>query len=373
MTTELKYAPGEASKRLILNNPSQARQGAVWGCATHVRNGVPEARAFKTKDSNESASLRDAGWQQILTNPTLRCAYAGLLKACASGTFCSLPKPASKRLTLNNPAQTRQGAVWGCATRVHNGVPEARALNHSVLEEVLFPHLYATLHQQCSIFLGKTDPPVMFFLSFDIVHYLVFVVDAIGESRIFMCPAFEMGEGWIGFEPLAGKGLDSLYVLCNRYGSRERNKNMHVIWHTSYTVYLSVQVVCLFHDDRIELAVMLYSDGLLAAIGAKDYVVERLDITHDRITKDSGKNCYRFENASLRDAGWLFPGNPTLRCACAGLLRVSASGTYQAHSITDDTKRHRHAMAVDQNGAMNIEESMWHAPCELDKQTHKAA
>ena len=38
-------------------------------------------------------------------------------------------------LTLNNPAQARQGAVWGYATRVHDCVPEARALNPSVFEE----------------------------------------------------------------------------------------------------------------------------------------------------------------------------------------------------------------------------------------------
>ena len=212
------------------------------------------------------------------------------------------PGEASKRLILNNPSQARQGAVWGCATRVPNGVPEARALNPSILEEVLFPYLDATLHQQSPIFHGKTNPLMMFFLSFDIVHYLIFVVYAIGESRILMRPAIEMGESWIGLEPLAGKCFDRLYVLCHRYSGRERNKNMHVVGHSAYTVYLSMQVVSLFHDDRIELAIMLDGDGLLAAIGAKDYMVERLDVTHKRITKNSGKYCYRFENASLRDA-----------------------------------------------------------------------
>lgn len=42
---------------------------------------------------------------------------------------------APEGLTLNNPAQTRKGAVWGHATRVLACVPEARALNPSVFEE----------------------------------------------------------------------------------------------------------------------------------------------------------------------------------------------------------------------------------------------
>ncbi|MBQ9587205.1 MAG: hypothetical protein IJR26_05030 [Bacteroidales bacterium] len=42
--------------------------------------------------------------------------------------------------------------------------------------------------------------------------------------------------------------------------------------------------------------------------------------------------------------------NPTLRCACAGLLRVSASGTFQKHDTTNGIGQHRRAMAADQRG-----------------------
>ena len=98
MTTAIRYAHREASERLTLNNPAQARKGAVWGCATRVLDGVPEARALKTKTGNESASLRDAIAPRIEVSPTLRfkrgCsprsrphACAGLLRVSASGTF----------------------------------------------------------------------------------------------------------------------------------------------------------------------------------------------------------------------------------------------------------------------------------------------
>ncbi len=42
---------------------------------------------------------------------------------------------AQEGLTLNNPAQTRKGAVWAHATRDPACVPKARALNPSVFEE----------------------------------------------------------------------------------------------------------------------------------------------------------------------------------------------------------------------------------------------
>ena len=48
---------------------------------------------------------------------------------------------APEGLTLNNPAQARKGAVWGHATRVLACMPEARALNPSVFEEVLLSRM----------------------------------------------------------------------------------------------------------------------------------------------------------------------------------------------------------------------------------------
>lgn len=331
-------ATARAPEGLTLNNPAQARQGAVWGCTTRVPIGVPEARAFNPSvfEEFESASLRDAV-AHVLTYPTQRfergCslrsrphACAGLLRVSAYGTIISdhlvfdATARASEGLTLNNPSQVRQGAVWGCTTRLPIGVPEARALTHSILKEILFPYLYATLHQQSPVFLGKTNPLVMFFLSFDIVHYLVFVVDAVGEGCILVSPPIEMGESGISLEPLAGKGLDSLHILRHRYGGWERNKNMHVVGHTANAIYLSVQVVGLFHNDRIELAVVLDGDGLLATVGAKDYVIERLDITHNDKTRQSDYYCSGFESASLRDAGWLARGQPHTALRLCGVI-----------------------------------------------------
>jgi hypothetical protein len=87
---------------------------------------------------------------------------------------------------------------------------------------------------------------------------------------------------------------------------------------------------------------VLDGDSLLTPICAEHYMIERLDIAHVRITRYREKYCYGFESASLRDAVVHFLTYPTLRLkrgcslrslphACAGLLRVSASGTGYRH------------------------------------------
>lgn len=237
---------------------------------------------------------------------------------------------ASERLTLNNPsqavgavwgaAQARKGAVWGCATHVHDGVPEVRALNPSVFEEVLLSYSKPTLFQQSTVLLCKRNPFVMFLLPFDVVHNLVLVAYAIGESGIFMSPAIEMGKVGISLEPFACECFDGLHILCHRYGGWEGDKDMHVVGHTTYTIDFPVHVVGLFHDDGIEFAVMLKADGLLTAISAKDYVVKRLDVTHDDITQGSDYYCVGSESASLRDAGGQPRGQPHTALRLCGVI-----------------------------------------------------
>ena len=352
MTTAIGYDHRGASERLILNNPAQAA-GAVWGCMTRVHDGVPEARTLYVKIGDESASLRDAD-AHILASPTLRfkrgCslrsrphACAGLLKVCASGTIFSLSMPASERLTLNNPAQAI-GAVWGVRCSSGTGVPEARALNPSVFEEVLLSYNKPTLFQQGTVLLFKADPFMMFLLPLDIVHYPVLIVYTIRESRILVRPSTEMRESGICLEPFARKGLHCLHILSDRDGGRQGNENMHMVGHTANAVNLPMQAVGLLHDDRIELAVVLNRDSLLTPICAEHYMIERLDITHVRITRLLGKYCNGVESASLRDAVVYILAYPTLRFkrgnslqslphACAGLLRVSASGTTGSHQL----------------------------------------
>ena len=251
---------------------------------------------------------------------------------------------APKGLTLNNPAQARKGAVWGHATRVLACVPKARALNPSVFEEVLLSYDKPTLFQQGTVLLFKADSFMVFLLPLNIVHYPVLVVYTIRESSILVRPSTEMRESGICLEPLARKGLHSLHILSDRDGGRQGNKNMHMVGHTANAVNLPMQTVGLLHDDRIELSVVLDGDSLLTPICTKHYMIERLDITHVKITRDWGKYCNGFESASLRDAVAHILAYPTLRfkrgCslrsqphACAGLLRTSASGTSCRHCI----------------------------------------
>ena len=108
-------ATARALEGLTLNNPAQARKGAVWGHATRVLACVPEARALNPSVFEEfkSASLRDA-FAHIWAYPTLRfergCslrslphACAGLLRGSASGTI------SSHHLVLDATARAPEG------------------------------------------------------------------------------------------------------------------------------------------------------------------------------------------------------------------------------------------------------------------------
>ena len=124
-------ATARAPEGLTLNNPAQARKGAVWGHATRVHGCVPEARALipSVFEEFKSASLRDAV-AHVLTYPTLRfkrgCshwpllhAYAGLLRVSASGTSCQ--KRTNPRKSSLTHGQTRcciKNTVW-TRTRWH--------------------------------------------------------------------------------------------------------------------------------------------------------------------------------------------------------------------------------------------------------------
>ena len=54
-------ATARAPEGLTLNNPAQARKGAVWGHATRVHGCVPEARALIPSVFEESKEARRGG------------------------------------------------------------------------------------------------------------------------------------------------------------------------------------------------------------------------------------------------------------------------------------------------------------------------
>ena len=302
---------------------------------------MPEARALCVREYvpvidavAESASLRDAEFVCTHTSPhcangadapSLMWGYEEYVPSahvasnenkCRIYTILTTPKvsttlstncpiaasTASERLTLNNHT-IAVGAVWGYREQGRGeGVPEARALKSSVFKEVLLAYSKSTLDEQSSVFFGKTDPLMVFFLSFDVVYYLVFIMDTIRKSSVFASPSSEIREQWVSLKPFAGKSLYSLYILCNRDGCWKRDKDMDMVGHPAYTVYSTMQILGLLHNDGIKLTFVFDEDGKLATIGAKHYMVEGLNVTHVDITQGSENYCDIAESASLRDA-----------------------------------------------------------------------
>lgn len=227
---------------------------------------------------------------------------------------------ASERLTPINPAQA-VGAVWGQSDCTRACVPEGRALLVSIFEKILLADSNTAFCKQRPVFLCKRNPFVVFFLSFDIVHYLFFVVDAIRECGVFMSPSSEIRKQRVCLEPFTGECLHVLHVLCQRNGCRERYKDMHMVRHTANTVYFSMQVVGLLHDDSIKFSVVFDGNSGFAAIGAENNMVKGLDITHGMITSRRAVYCIYNESASLRDAyDWTYRFRPHTALRLCGVI-----------------------------------------------------
>lgn len=147
---------------------------------------------------------------------------------------------------------------------------------------------------------AKGDPFVVFFLAFDVIHNLILVMYAIGYGSIFMPPPPKIRKRRIRLEPFAGECLYGLYILCHRYCCRERDKDMYMVWHTTDTINLSVQVVGLLHNDGVEFSVVFDRDRGFTTIGTENDMVKRLNITHSMITGISVTYCGGIERVSPR-------------------------------------------------------------------------
>lgn len=237
------------------------------------------------------------------------------------------PITASERLTLGNPAQARQGAVWGDAHACATSVPAARALRWSVLEKVLLFYLHSPFSQQSPVLVCKTNPLMMFFLISDIVDDRLLVAYTVGEGAVLVSPASKIREHGGCLHPFACKSLDRLHVLRYRQCGRQRHKDMHMVGHTTDTKHLASKIIGLFHDDSIQFSFMIKRDGLFTLIGAEYNMIVCLNITHYFITKSERNNCAGEESASLRDA-----------CRPSLLLPHTACGVIESQCL-----RHWHA------------------------------
>ncbi len=198
---------------------------------------------------------------------------------------------APEGLTFGNPAQAPKGAVWGMDAYVTNSVPEGRALNASVFQEIVLSYRQSIIDKESPILILESHVLMMLFLIFDIVHNHLLVSYTIGNGCILMTPSMPMREPRVGFHPFASKCFDGLCVLCQGNSGRERYKDMHMVRHASDTVDFPVQAICMFQDDGIKLTFVVDIDRLLALECAKDDMIEGLYITHTNITEYGYRYC----------------------------------------------------------------------------------
>ena len=93
------------------------------------------------------------------------------------------------------------------------------------------------------------------------------------------------------------------------------------VWHTTYTVGLSVKVLYYTIDVCVQFALVLKGDGLLAAIGAEDNMVVRCCVTHTIYNVELGCLLFLWRASGTLVLGWCFVPRTALRLC--GVTRMS--------------------------------------------------
>lgn len=196
-------------------------------------------------------------------------------------------RKASERLYRTESAHnTTQGgtAVW-CSDVVSDEPLGERRQVKSIFEKVVFANSDAILDKERPIFLSKTNSFVMLFLSCDVSGYHPTVTHAICKTRIFFRPTIEKRKVRVGFHPFTGGHFEVLHKFRHGKCWRKRNKNMHMVWHTTNTIQVPTYVVNKAQDIGIEFPLMVRTNSVFTPMCAEHDVIECLCVTHTKITQ----------------------------------------------------------------------------------------
>ena len=114
---------------------------------------------------------------------------------------------------------------------------------------------------------------MVFLLAHDIAYYHIFVTQTIAEPSILTAPTSKMREQGVAFHSFTCTRLHSLHKFCNRHGRWQRNKDMHMVWHTAYAISLAVEILGNTIDISIKVTFMFNGYSRLTPICPKYNVI----------------------------------------------------------------------------------------------------
>ena len=231
---------------------------------------------------------------------------------------------------------TTQGeAVVWCSDMQCNMPLEERRLSQSIFEEIFFTNSNAILNKKCPIFLSKTDSLMMLLLPCYVSSYHSTVTHTISKTCVLLRPTIKKREIGIRFHPFAGRHFKVLYEFGHGQCGWKRNKNMHMIWHSTNTVQMSTYVIYKAQDIRVEVSLMNGTNSILTAVCAEHNMIECLCITHTIVTLIGKRYCVSYAVSPVSDR---------LTDSChihhtASTTCVVLSATRVASRVSDTTTR----------------------------------
>ena len=215
--------------------------------------------------------------------------------------------PVSDRLTdschIHHTAPT--ACIVLCATRVASRVSDTiaskRRLSQSIFEEIFFANSNTILNKKCPIFLSKRDSLMMLFLPCYVSSYHPTVTHTISKTCVLLRPTIKKRKIGIRFHPFAGRHFKVLYEFGHGQCGWKRNKNMHMIWHSTNTVQMSTYVIYKAQDIRVEVSLMNGTNSILTAVCAEHNMIECLCITHTMVTLIGKRYCVSYAVSPVSD------------------------------------------------------------------------
>ena len=127
------------------------------------------------------------------------------------------------------------------------------------------------------------------------------VTHTISKTCVLLRPTIKKRKIGIRFHPFAGRHFKVLYEFGHGQCGWKRNKNMHMIWHSTNTVQMPTYVVYKTQDIRVEVSLVDETNSILTAVCAEHNMIECLCITHTIVTLIGKRYCVSYAMSPVSD------------------------------------------------------------------------
>ena len=149
------------------------------------------------------------------------------------------------RYSLETPfVRSAAENAWGYSRPTPSALRRcATTRNESVVKKIFRLIFYCIFSKQTLQLVIEAFSKMMLLLITNIIAYHIPVSERISQRTVLFCPSFEKRKILIVVtKKLAGLHLNHPHKFRDRYRRRQLNEHMYMVWHTTYTVQLTILI-----------------------------------------------------------------------------------------------------------------------------------